>query len=65
MISFLIGLLIFVLVIGLVAYICAWALQKIPVVAEIGPVIVWAIFAILVLLYVVQNFGKVGLGIHL
>lgn len=63
-ISFLISLLIFILIAGVIAYICAWCLQKIPVVAEIGPTIVWAIFAICVLAFVAQHFGMLTTGLR-
>ena len=64
MISFLISLLIFILIAGVIAYICASCLRKIPVVAEIGPTIVWAIFAICVLAFVAQHFGILTSGLR-
>lgn len=63
MISFFIGLLVFVVIAGLVAFVCAWAIAKVPVAGEIGPAIVWGLFAVFVLLYILQNIGKLGLHV--
>lgn len=60
MITFLISLLIVVLIVCIIAAICAWAISLIPGVPAFARAFVWLIAALIILLYVIQHLGVLG-----
>lgn len=63
LVSFIVSLLIVIVVVCIFAYIVSWALGKIPGTPEALPGIIWAVAALLVLIWLLQHISELGVRI--